>query len=242
MSSTELSLIEGSTPVQLAVQPVVPSLASLKPVPGDPVRLEVRHPKARFNLRFVGLFEGKGVILSAPRQQKIKITEGSALLIKMICANRICSFSSRLVKIQEQPYPLWHIEYPLEMTLKRLRQHTRVPVALKVMIDAGDDAPNSQWPALCTDISLQGASVEVISSSLPLKNKMFITARIRVAGVDHVLLLPASICRVVESEQVGIKITRYSLEFSDLDEDTHLTLAGFVYQQWLYECGQLDTL
>lgn len=70
--------------------------------------------------------------------------------------------------------------------------------------------------------------------------QLFVTARVSVAAMDHVLLLPARVQNVLESESGRFGVISHGVEFLELEEETRLLLAGFVYQQHLIESGLLS--
>lgn len=216
-----------------------PSLLSLRPQPGEAVRLEVRMPRARYSVRLIGVSE-EALWVSAPKSPRVVLTEGALLTARMIAGNRICAFSTRLLKAQTHPVAYWVLAMPQQLELTRLREHTRVPVNLTVTLEPDDSDTAAGFSALCVDLCLRGAAIETPLQAATLEQRLFMTARVSVAGIDHIILAPARVCSVTPIEQGGYRYFRYGLEFFDLEEDTRLVLAGFVYQQWLFECGQLE--
>jgi hypothetical protein len=220
------------------------TLAQLKPQIGERVRLETRSPRGRYSVQLIGLREGASVIVSAPRTSgtPLLLNEGAPVTLRLMAGNWICAFDTRLLKIQTTPYHHWHLAYPTRIDAQRVRQHTRVPVNLAVAVDIDDLEPAAvDYPmtACCTDIHLAGACIEAPRLLARVGQKIFITARIAVAGIDHVLLVPALVRNVHESESGSFSVISHGVEFVDLEEETQLILAGFVYQQHLIETGLL---
>jgi len=218
------------------------TLAQLRPQPGEIVHLESHSPRKRYSVQLIGLREGGSVIVSAPRQVAMTggLNEGAALTLRLMAGNWICAFETRLLKIQSSPYPHWHLAYPSRVDTQRVRQHTRVPVNLAVGVDLDEAMPGGgEYPlrAWCTNIHLAGACIEAPRQLAREGQKIFVTARVRVAGIDHVLLMPALVRNVHESEGGRFSVISHGVEFVDLEEETRLILAGFVYQQHLIEAG-----
>lgn len=219
--------------------PPVISLAQLRPRPGEPVRLETRLPKGRYSVRLVGVHEQSAVIVTAPKSRKPILTEGVSLNVKLLCGNTLISFATRLLKARSEPFPHWILAYPSALETVPFRQHTRVPVHLNLLLDKGDADPHASQAALCVDISLSGASVESSMALAAVGDSVFLTARVSVAGIDHVILAPAKVRSVMQTESGPLKVYRHGLLFEEMEEETRLVLAGYVYQQWLYECGEM---
>jgi c-di-GMP-binding flagellar brake protein YcgR len=222
----------------------IQDLAELRPLPGERLRVESRSPRSRFVSELIGYRAGNSVLISAPRATALAggVSVGSQLTVRLMAGNRICAFSTRLQRINTQPFAYWHLEYPAEVEVRRIRSSTRVPVRLKVALDSEDDSSPVRaglpCAGLCTDISLQGACIETLGLIGQSDDKLFITLRIALAGIDQVLLVPAVI-RSVQGLATGY---RYGVQFLELEEDGRLMLAGFVYQQMLLETGHLEAV
>ncbi len=225
--------------------PLRKTLAELRPQVGERVRLETRSPRARYAVQLIGFRDGGSVLVSAPRASGgvPPLNEGAPLTARLMAGNWICTFDTRLLKIQSQPYPVWHLEYPAALDVQRVRHHTRVPVNLRVSVDCDEHStPAAAFPvtALCSDIHVSGACIESSRLLGRVDDKLYITARVSVSGIDHVILAPAIVRNLYESEAGSFPVISHGVEFVDLEEDTRLILAGFVYQQHLIETGYLS--
>lgn len=216
-------------------------LAQLRPLPGERLRVESRAPRSRFVSELIGYKVDSSVLISAPRAGALaaSVNVGSAVTVRLLAGNRICAFSSRLLRVQAQPFAYWHLEYPRDVEVRLIRSCTRVPVRLKIALDTQDEGPAAQsglpCAALCTDISLQGACVETLNPIGEPGDRLFVTLRLQLAGIDQVLLIPAQI----KNQQVLASGFRSGLEFLELEEDSRVMLTGFVYQQMLLETGYI---
>jgi hypothetical protein len=220
------------------------NLAQLRPLPGERLRVESRTPRSRFVSELIGYRVDGSVLIAAPRAGSLAVSVnlGSPVTVRLMAGNRICAFTSRLLRIQSQPFGYWHLEYPGEVEVRRIRNCTRVPVRLKIALDTEDDAATAQsglpCSAFCTDISLQGACFETLGMIGQPGERLFVTLRIALAGIDQVLLVPVQI----RNQQALATGFRYGVEFCDLEEDSRVMLAGFVYQQLLLETGHIDAV
>lgn len=220
------------------------TLAELNPRIGEKVQIETRTPRGRYSVQLLGYRENSSLMVSAPKSASVNA--GAQVTVRLMSGNFICAFSARILKIQTSPFAYWHIEYPAKTEIRRIRSHTRVPVNLLVSIDEfePDTGLRHDWPinAFCTDISINGACVDASVALGKQGDKLFLTTRFSVAGIDQVVLTSALIRSVQPVEGGGSKVVSHGLEFLDIDDDTHLILAGFVYQQFLIETGNLEIL
>lgn len=215
------------------------SLAELRPRSGDPVRIETRIPKGRYSVRLIGVHEQTAVMVSAPKTRKSLFTEGAVIAVKLLIGNRLVSFTSRLLKSYSEPFPFWVLSYPQQLDIQSFRQHTRVPMHLPILVDRGEKDMHQPVKALCVDMSLQGASIEAPVALAAMGETIFVTARVSVSGIDHVILVNAEVRSVMQTESQAIGVFRHGVAFDGIEDDTRLILSGFIYQQWLYEAGEL---
>jgi c-di-GMP-binding flagellar brake protein YcgR len=220
------------------------SLAELNPEIGEKVRLEVRSPRQRFAVQLLGLKHNQSLLVSAPKPSGPSLVHaGTRFTARLMCGNYLCSFETRLLHVQSQPYLYWHLAYPAQVELRKLRRHTRVAMNLSVRIEADEFALPGSSPAVtacCRDLSLSGARIDAAHILGQPGDALFVTARVSVAGMDHMLLLPARICNQYQSASGLLNAFSHGVEFVDLEEDTRLILAGFIYQQQLLDNGYLE--
>lgn len=220
------------------------SLSELNPRIGEKVQIETRAPRARYSVQLLGYRENGSMMVSAPK--KSSVNAGALVTVRLMSGNFICAFSAKVLKIQSSPFAYWHLEYPKKTEIRRIRSHTRVPVNLLVSVDEFEPGKGLRhdWPmnVFCTNISLKGACVDAPVALGKQGDKLFLTTRFTVAGIDQVVLTPALIRNIQPQEGSVSPVVTHGLEFLDIDDDTHLILAGFVYQQFLIETGNLEIL
>ncbi|MBV0933561.1 PilZ domain-containing protein [Marinobacterium weihaiense] len=220
-------------------------LAQLGLASGEKIRLEVRALRQRVVVPLLGFKEHQSLMVGKPRMAPgaAVLHEGTRFMARMMHGNYLCTFETRLIQVQTRPFGYWHLEYPEWVELRRVRRHSRVGMVLSVRVEPDDpvmlDSSVAQT-AICRDISLSGARLE---SARPLGQpgeQVFVTARVSVAGMVHLLLLPALLRSVTQSESGVIDVFSHGVEFVDLEEETRLVLAGFVYEQQLLGLGMLE--
>lgn len=219
------------------------SFAQIAPPCGERIRLEVRSPHQRLGVQLIGFREPQSLLVSAPRASAVVMHEGTRFTARMMSGNDLCSFETRLLQVQTRPYPYWHLEYPDSVEVRRIRAHARVPVVLSVRVEPDDPmliGADEAQAAICRDISLQGAQLHSRQPLADVGERLFVTARVGVAGIDHLLLLPALVRNRQQIENGAMSVFSHGVEFVELEEDTRLMLAGFVYEQQLRSLGLLE--
>lgn len=219
------------------------SLAELAPAVGESIRLDVRAPNQKLSARLLGYREPGSLMVSAPKLAPggAIVHEGTRMSARMMIGNYLCTFETRLVQVQSRPFGYWHLEYPARVESRRLRKETRIPINLSVRVEQDElSLGASAVSAVCRDISLQGANLESSRALAQPEEQLFITLRVSVAGMDHLLLLPALVRNVQQLETGPVPVFSQGVEFVDLEEDTRLILAGFVYEQQLQNAGLIE--
>lgn len=229
----------------LAVQRSAMTLTAIKPPVGTRIQLECPGIKERLGSQLLGYQEGASVMVASPQRggRPFSPEAGTLVTVRLITGTSICGFSAPLLCSYEAPFAHWHLGFPAELTHKRIRQHTRVPVSLVVSADEFADGAldsSGQWPRtlLCQNISLTGANLLSKQPLGALGDRLYLTLRLRVAGFDQVVMVPS----IIRNAPARTSDYQYGVEFFDLDEDARLVLAGFVYQQCLLETGYRDYL
>ena len=220
-------------------------LSELRMQIGEPVRVEIKAPRARFTAKLLGYAVNGGLIISAPATTSNVplINEGNIAHLRMIGGNRICSFNCKILKQYELPFGYWILEYPQQVEQQRIREHTRVPVRLMASMDDHDEMSERQdLPAssLCIDISQGGACLQLPRALGEVGDRFYLTTRVQIGDIDQVLLAPVELRNVHSSAAEAGTLYNHGVKFFDLDEDTRLIISAFVYQQFLVETGNLD--
>jgi len=222
----------------------VQSLRELNPSVGSKVVIEMVSPRRKVALELLGYIEGKSLLVSAGRKSagySAKSLEGVMLKVHIMMEGRICTFMSRLIKVMAEPYGYWHLAYPKSFEVSNIRKNTRVALQLPVSIEFQDQqrAQNFEIPNMvyCTDVSLQGLGIEAPQVLGELGDEYFVTMRLKMAGVDQ-LLLTSLILRSVKASATGVVI--HGLEFQDNEDEAKILIAAYVYREMLVKLGYVD--
>jgi len=167
--------------------------------------------------------------------------EGVNIKVHIMLEGRICTFMSRVVKILPQPLSYWHLSYPKVIDISNIRKNTRVELRLPVSIEYQDpelamdhDIPNIVF---CTDISMKGVGVEAPSALGKIGAEFFITLRLKVAGVDQ-MLLTSVILKSCKMTEPGVYA--HGFQFQELEDESKVLIAAYVYKEILIKLGYID--
>lgn len=206
--------------------------------------MEMVSPRRKLALDLIGYIEGKSLIVSAPRRSagySAANVEGVNIKVHIMLEGRICTFMSRVVRILPAPLSYWHLSYPKEIEVSNIRKNTRVELRLPVSIEYQDpelamdnDIPNIVF---CTDISMKGIGVESPSTLGRLGDEFFITIRLKIAGIDQ-MLLTSVILRSCKMSEPGVHI--HGFQFQDLEDENRVLIAAYVYKEILLKLGYVD--
>lgn len=222
------------------------TLTDLRLQIGDSVRVEIRSPRAKFTARLIGYMENGGIMISAPSANSgvsLLINEGNQASVRLLSGNRIGHFNSKILKRYDQPFAYWLLAYPQSVETKRIRGHSRVPVSLSCSIDDYDEMSERQGlpaTALCVDISLSGLCLQLPYVLGEVGEHFYLTTRLTMSDIDQVLLVGVELRNVHHHTAELGGLVSHGFKFLELDEDSRLIIAAFVYQQFLVETGHLD--
>ncbi|WP_110186866.1 flagellar brake protein [Pokkaliibacter plantistimulans] len=206
---------------------------------GDPLYLETLSPTTRYVVRLMGYVAGKSMLVTAPLAQgrPILLKEGKPIRVKLLAENRVCGFSTVVIKACMTPFNYLHLSYPKDIEVLEYRKASRISVRLIVSLDEMvEESTPGRWPkpALCTDISTTGAKISSSEPLVDIGESLYMTARLSVANVEQIVRIPLIIRnRTLEEDEGGQTIFHHGAEFAYLDEETRVVLSGFVYEQIL---------
>ncbi|WP_455235328.1 flagellar brake protein [Thiogranum longum] len=189
----------------------------------------------RLQVRVIGYLPGRSLIVTTPRiKDKVMIMrEGQPFVVRVLVANRVLGFTTKVLRSCASPYPYLHLSYPQEMEQIIVRQAQRVKV--KLFASLTNSNPDFQFekphPATVVDISTSGAML-VSSEQLGEEgDDVTLACVFKIAGAEKLLSIPA-ILRNVRSEETSEQPKfHHGVEFTLKEQQDIFTLHGYVYEQ-----------
>ncbi|NRA21649.1 MAG: PilZ domain-containing protein [Oceanospirillaceae bacterium] len=206
--------------------------------------MEMVSPRRKLALDLLGFIEGKSLIVSAPKRSagySAANLEGVIIKVHIMLEGRICTFMSRVIKILPKPLSYWHLSYPKNIEVSNIRKNTRVELKLPVSIEFQDpelalkkDIPNIVF---CTDVSMRGVGIDAPSSLGNLGDEFFVTLRLKIVGIDQ-MLLTSVVLRSCKMSEPGVYT--HGFEFQNLEDESKVLIAAYVYKEMLIKLGYVD--
>lgn len=213
------------------------ALNDLQIVSGTAIQIELASRSQRFKSEWVGTSESARLYIKAP-QGAGRLVPGTRLRVRVLQENWICAFSTQIQHHINQPEALWVLDYPDQIEVARLREDTRLPVALRVKVDAQDPLEGVQGVnGLLNDLHMQGAS---LLTHMPIGEpgeQIFVTTRLAFAGTEQLVMLPAQIVNHKQAQLQELYTEQYGLRFEPLDDETRVYLQGYLAQMQLSYLG-----
>lgn len=208
--------------------------AGIKPQVGERVQLRLlgRDIQAFHYATLIGYIKGQSILVTTPLsgRQRIAMTEGERLELRMLTGSNIVIFQSEIIRVCVSPSHYLHLQYPERIQMQKLRNasRTRVRIAAKLtaaqgaleiaqIIDLSPDGAQVVVPKLIGDkgqqvqLSFQ-ASVDELTSTLTLDGLIQHT---RPAAPGH---------------EWGEGMLEYGISFTGVSDENKLWLKCLVYR------------
>jgi len=209
--------------------------AGIKPQVGERIQLRLlgRDIQAFYYAQLVGYIKGQSILVTTPVSagQRIAMTEGERLELRMLTGNNIYVFQSEILRVCVSPSHYLHLRYPERVQMQKLRSasRTRVRIAAKLT-----DAQGGLEIAQIIDLSPDGAQV-VVPKLVGAKGQ-HVQLSFQ-AGVDELktdLTLDGLIQHTRPASpghEWGTGMLEYGISFTDVSDENKLWLKCLVYQR-----------
>ncbi len=175
----------------------------------------------------IGGIPGEALIISAPPSGIFpKLVEGETLVLRLKMASGVAIMATSVLFISEEPMFMVYLDFPRDITFKRIRNAARVSVKLPVLVSNLESAEFSCVAGKITDISTTGASLSLTEYVGKEGEQISMKGKFSVGGIQRILSLRAVI-RATEKKAIDQII--YGIEFLADNENDLLVLFGFIF-------------
>lgn len=175
----------------------------------------------------IGAIPGEALILTAPPSGVFpKMDEGDKVVIRVKLADGVAIFAAHVLFISDVPMFMVYLDFPSDITFKRIRNATRVSVKLPVLVSNSDEPKYSGVAGRITDISTSGAGLALTEYAGDAGERIVMKGKFTVGNIQRVLSIQAVI-RAVNKKSDDLII--YGVEFLEDDENDLLVLFGFIF-------------
>ncbi|HCX33699.1 MAG TPA: hypothetical protein DHV08_09115 [Rhodocyclaceae bacterium] len=188
-------------------------------------------PARRMRARLIGLYEGQGLIVTAPLEgrQPGLVREGDELVARYIAGRNICAFQVRVLRVATLPYRHVHLSYPERIEETAVRDAERVSVDIPAQIRPAPDAEDVS--ATISDLSATGAMIRSPVSLGATDAEVTLEFEASFGGQPQTLQVGA----IVRNERTaslpdGSQQFLHGVRFKQLEAQQEMFLRGFVFE------------
>jgi hypothetical protein len=161
----------------------------------------LRHPQSRYELQFLGLMGGKGVLVEPLGVACLRegMRAGEPFHVHGFTGEFDFGFETRCVRVfdftfREPPLAYALLAYPAVVNARRVRRARRVQASLPGQVALAGD-PASMVPATVRDLSVAGALLETRQPLGAVGAEAVLRLVVDFEGEPLELVLPAIVCR-----------------------------------------------
>ena len=188
-----------------------------------------------FEAELMGFQKGESValtLISKPGQ--VLLHKGLKATVEMQLDTGYLSFESEIDEVMESPFLHVHLEYPINVDMRRIRQHVRIPVdePVEVCGYTGLGMTTSTMSGYMLDISLGGARLVLEKELTAMVTKLSIGVMLSAGDLERDIVVMAQVRNhskpVDDYPQCHFA---YGVEFIEVGEVESLFLRSFCQQE-----------
>jgi hypothetical protein len=205
-------------------------------------RLQLEPPKQlgneRILVKVIGYLKGASLLVTAPTTAngaRLQLMEGERVVMRSFSGQNAFAFACSVERACKLPYEYLHLSFPDVIQGVVIRKAPRVKSKIIAAVqNANSRNPSEQISALISNISASGAALD---AKRPLGKKgdiLNLAFRVNLHKIDAFLSVKGAIRAVLGGEVPDIsnpEITRYGIEFQDLQPNDMVILQSMIYQQ-----------
>ncbi len=176
----------------------------------------------------LGYRNGESVLVYVPKKPpQVLVRDGVKIEAKFALQMGIVSFASTILQVCEEPYSYLHFAWPQKIEIEPLRRFPRyaltVPLQLTAFTAMG--IATAKLRGRFRDISLQGAMFGLEKELTSSVAKVLLTAKVRVADMEHTLELHGEIKRAFgRDDKAADNPFAYGVSFSEMPPPQRLLM------------------
>lgn len=213
-------------------------------------RLQLEPPKQlgseRILVKVIGYLRGVSLLVTAPAAAngvRLQLMEGEKVVMRSFSGQNAFAFACTVERVCKLPYEYLHLSFPdvIEGVMIRKAPRVRSRIIAAVQNTSSGNS-GEQSSALISNISANGAALDA-KRPLGKKNDILNLAfRVNLHKIDAFLSIKGAIRAVLGGDAADIpdpEITRYGIEFQDLQPNDMVILQSRIYQQIIESPHQL---
>jgi hypothetical protein len=180
-----------------------------------------------FRTWVIGVYD-RIMVVAAPVRSNgalVAVITGQVWLCRTFQATSAFRFHGTVLRVAFEPFPHVHVEVPLAVEKRKIRNRMRVTVLVGATLESPAAAP-----CILVDLSAGGGRIATASGVLLERDQPIrVAMTLELAGSRYELSLPATVVRTFgSSDRQHPQVTFYGIRFESLSEFDSLLLHGFV--------------
>ena len=202
---------------------------------GDTLQLQPVESPTRYSVRVIGFLPGHSLVVTTPRRDTnvLLIREGQSFAARMLVKDRVCAFTTSVIKVSARPYPYLHLTYPEVMESVIVRKAPRARTY--AIASARNRASDTYLSGHLVDMSITGARLACPSELGAVGDTVELVVQVQVGDLEESLLLAANIRNEQQEapadDSPDAARFSYGLEFQTVGGRDALALYAFVYSR-----------
>jgi len=192
----------------------------------------------RYYVKLIGFLNGKSIVVTTPRDEGVtlRVTNEQQFIVRLVSGNSAKGFNATVIHVTSLPYPHLHLTYPEKLESITVRKAERIECQLIVSVqneEVGKSFPEAKSAAI-VNLSTVGAQLLTNESVGEVGEKISLTCKVSVAGIEQYLNVTGIIRRLTEKTESVSGKHEYGIEFIITENKDKLLLHGFIYEQMLH--------
>lgn len=206
-------------------------------------RLQLEPPtqlgRDRFLVRVIGYLRDVSLLVTAPITAsglRLQLMEGEKVVMRSFSGQNAFAFACTIGRICKLPYEYLHLSFPDVIQGVMIRKAPRVKSRIIAAVqNTSSRNSGEQSSALISNISANGAALDARRALGDKGDVLSLAFRVNLHKIDAFLSVKGAIRAVLDAETSsdlpGPELTRYGIEFQDLQPNDMVILQSMIYQQ-----------
>lgn len=207
-------------------------------------RLQLEPPaklaRERILVKVVGFLRGVSLMVTTPQLssgQRLQLLENEQVILRSFSGKNAFAFACTVIRANKLPFEYLHLSFPENIQGLAVRKTARVKTRIIATIQSKRDGTDIQTPAIISDISASGVSLESKYALGDKGDMLNLAFRVHLHSIEAFLSVKGAIRAVLPEQSSELNATpdytRYGIEFQELQPNDSVILQSMIYQQMI---------
>jgi len=205
---------------------------------GTPIQVQQEgiEDAPRFNVKLLGYYPGKGLIVTNTEfnGKTILLTDGTKLVARAVQGSLATAFRVKVVQTNMKPYPHLHLSYPDEddIEVSIVRDARRIDTKQPSLV-RNTKAGSQYTEAMIVDLSASGARIATRVPIAILEEMVELKMEVEVAEENEPLVITGIIKNVDFKKKGNMALHYYGIMFNGINRFQKVVLHAYVMEETL---------